>query len=75
MAIASVNPATGEMLREFAPLTSTESETRLARAEIAFQQHRRSTLAELANPCSESPISSKPRRNNSRAARCGRAHG
>ncbi|CAN5638256.1 NAD-dependent succinate-semialdehyde dehydrogenase [soil metagenome] len=48
MAIASVNPATGEQLREFAPLIAAEVETKLSLAEAAFQQHRRTSFAERA---------------------------
>src|SRR3978361_1335625 len=48
MAIASINPATGERLAEFAELTAAEVESKLAAAEGAFQQHRRSSFAERA---------------------------
>jgi succinate-semialdehyde dehydrogenase/glutarate-semialdehyde dehydrogenase len=48
MAIASINPATGETLREFQPLTSEELEQKLANAEKAFRIHRRSAFAERA---------------------------
>ena len=48
MSIASVNPATGETLREFSPISSAEIERKLATAERAFQQHRRSTFEERA---------------------------
>ncbi|HEY0098106.1 MAG TPA: NAD-dependent succinate-semialdehyde dehydrogenase [Pyrinomonadaceae bacterium] len=48
MAIASVNPATGEKLREFAPLTEAEIEEKLERAARAFQTHRRTSFAERA---------------------------
>src|SRR5207248_5768201 len=41
MAIASINPATGEKLRDFTPIDDVEIEKRLKRAEQAFQQHRR----------------------------------
>lgn len=41
MAIASVNPATGETLRSFEPLTADEIEQRLGRAAAAFERHRR----------------------------------
>jgi len=40
MAIASINPATGEKLREFAVHSDAEIETRLQRAEKAFAHHR-----------------------------------
>ncbi len=48
MAIASRNPATGETLREFTPLTTSEIEAKLARAETAFQHLRRRSFAERA---------------------------
>jgi len=46
--IASVNPASGEVLREFRALALPELEAKLATAERAFQQHRRSSFAERA---------------------------
>ncbi len=46
MAIASRNPATGETLREFTPLTSAEIEVKLANANAAFQQPGRRTFEE-----------------------------
>ncbi|HEX8457777.1 MAG TPA: NAD-dependent succinate-semialdehyde dehydrogenase [Pyrinomonadaceae bacterium] len=48
MAIASVNPATGETLREFAPHSDAEVEAKLQRAAAAFAVHRRATFAERA---------------------------
>ncbi|HEX8131056.1 MAG TPA: NAD-dependent succinate-semialdehyde dehydrogenase [Pyrinomonadaceae bacterium] len=48
MAIASVNPATGEKWREFAPLAEAEIEDKLRRAAEAYRQHRRTTFAERA---------------------------
>src|SRR5438067_7900670 len=48
MAIASINPATGEKLKEFAPFNDAEIEKRLKRAEHAFQQHRRESLPKRA---------------------------
>jgi succinate-semialdehyde dehydrogenase/glutarate-semialdehyde dehydrogenase len=46
MAIASVNPATGEKLKELSPFDDTEIEKRLSRAQKAFQKYRRTTFAE-----------------------------
>ena len=46
--IASVNPASGETLRTFEPLTDSDIETRLARAERAWQSYRRSATGERA---------------------------
>lgn len=48
MAIASVNPATGEKLREFAPLSEAEIEEKLQRAELAYRAHRRTSFGERA---------------------------
>jgi succinate-semialdehyde dehydrogenase / glutarate-semialdehyde dehydrogenase len=46
MPIATINPATGETLRTFTPLTASELEARLACAESAYRRHRRTTFAE-----------------------------
>jgi succinate-semialdehyde dehydrogenase/glutarate-semialdehyde dehydrogenase len=46
MAIASINPATGEKLKEFAPFDNSEIETRLSRADKAFRKYRRTTFTE-----------------------------
>ncbi len=48
MAIASVNPATGERLREFAPHSEAEVATRLARAAEAFVIWRATPIRERA---------------------------
>src|SRR5947199_337859 len=48
MAIASINPATGEKLKEFSPFDDAEIEKRLSRAEQAFKRYRRTTLPERA---------------------------
>ena len=48
MAIASVNPATGEKSREFAPLTEAEIEEKLERAARAYDAHRRTSFAARA---------------------------
>jgi succinate-semialdehyde dehydrogenase/glutarate-semialdehyde dehydrogenase len=45
MAIASINPATGERLREFEPLDDAALEEKLAAAEKAFQTHRLSPFS------------------------------
>ncbi|MEY2540031.1 MAG: succinate-semialdehyde dehydrogenase / glutarate-semialdehyde dehydrogenase [Verrucomicrobiota bacterium] len=44
MAITSINPATGETLKEFSAMDDAEIEHRLQRAERAFAQHRRNPL-------------------------------
>ncbi|MGI8956513.1 MAG: NAD-dependent succinate-semialdehyde dehydrogenase [Chthoniobacterales bacterium] len=48
MAIASINPATGEKLREFEPLTEAELEQKLAAADAAFRVHRKTSFADRA---------------------------
>ncbi len=48
MTIATINPATGETIKHFAPLTDTELEARLTLAEQTFQHYRQTTLAERA---------------------------
>jgi succinate-semialdehyde dehydrogenase/glutarate-semialdehyde dehydrogenase len=46
MPIASINPATGENLKEFSPFDDAEIEKRLSRAENAFIKYRRTTFTE-----------------------------
>jgi succinate-semialdehyde dehydrogenase/glutarate-semialdehyde dehydrogenase len=46
--IASVNPATGETLRTFHPLTAQEIEDKLARAAAAYDRYRRTAYSERA---------------------------
>src|SRR5947207_15461286 len=48
MAIASINPATRETLREFNSLTNEEIEQKLTAAETAFRIHRGTTFSERA---------------------------
>src|SRR5947199_1508368 len=48
MPLASINPATGEKLKEFSPLNDAEIEKRLSQAEKAFKRYRRTTLPERA---------------------------
>src|SRR5215813_5105470 len=48
MTIASVNPATGEKLREFTLLTAAQVETKLAAANEAFANYRQSSLRQRA---------------------------
>ncbi|WP_432003846.1 NADP-dependent succinic semialdehyde dehydrogenase [Streptomyces sioyaensis] len=45
MAIATVNPATGETLKTFDALNAGEIEDHLVRADQAFQEHRRTSFA------------------------------
>jgi succinate-semialdehyde dehydrogenase/glutarate-semialdehyde dehydrogenase len=49
MAIASINPATGEKLREFPPHDDIEIEKRLKRAATAFEKHRRAPFTRRAD--------------------------
>jgi succinate-semialdehyde dehydrogenase/glutarate-semialdehyde dehydrogenase len=44
MAIATVNPATGETLKTYEPLTDAALEDKIARAAAAFQSYRRTTI-------------------------------
>ena len=44
--IASINPANGETLRVFDPLTDARIEEKLARAEAAYAVHRRTSIAD-----------------------------
>ena len=46
MAIATINPATGETIETFPPLSTTELEGRLVRAATVFQRHRLTSFAE-----------------------------
>jgi succinate-semialdehyde dehydrogenase/glutarate-semialdehyde dehydrogenase len=48
MAIQTTNPATGEVVKTFDPLSADEIEARLARAHAAFVEHRSTTFADRA---------------------------
>jgi succinate-semialdehyde dehydrogenase/glutarate-semialdehyde dehydrogenase len=48
MAIATTNPATGETLRSFEPLSKDEIDQRIGRAAQAFESYRLTTLHERA---------------------------
>ena len=48
MAIASTNPATGELLQSFDALTEEQIEEKLSTAATAFRSYRRTTFAERA---------------------------
>ena len=48
MPIASANPATGQVVRTFQPLTAEQLEARLQCAADAYQRHRRTPIAERA---------------------------
>src|SRR3954470_2073850 len=49
MPIASVNPTTGETLREFSAIDSRQLDEKLAKADRAFRLHRKTSFAERAN--------------------------
>jgi succinate-semialdehyde dehydrogenase/glutarate-semialdehyde dehydrogenase len=48
MAIATINPATGEVVKTFPELTDAEIEQKLQKAVKAFARHRQTTFAERA---------------------------
>ncbi len=48
MAIATINPATGEMLHAFEPLAEAQIEEKLQRAADTFREYRRTSFAERA---------------------------
>jgi succinate-semialdehyde dehydrogenase / glutarate-semialdehyde dehydrogenase len=48
MAIASINPATGELLKTFEPLSTPQIEEKLQLAASAFRVHRRTPFADRA---------------------------
>ena len=48
MSIATTNPATGEVLKTFAPLTPAELEAKIQLAAAAFRDHRRTPFSERA---------------------------
>ena len=49
MAIATTNPATGEVLKTFEPLDAAQIEQKLQLAASAFRKHRRTPFAERAS--------------------------
>ncbi len=49
MAIATTNPATGEVVKSFEPLTGAQIEQKLQLAASAFRSHRQTTFAERAS--------------------------
>lgn len=46
MAIATINPATGETLKTFTPLSNSEIETKLALAQSTFESYRQTSFAQ-----------------------------
>src|ERR1043166_5050998 len=49
MAIASINPATGETVKEFAAIDSRQIEEKLRKAEGAFQSYRKTSFEQRAS--------------------------
>jgi succinate-semialdehyde dehydrogenase / glutarate-semialdehyde dehydrogenase len=49
MAIATTNPATGEVVKTFEPLTAAQIEQKLQLAASAFRSHRKTSFAERAS--------------------------
>jgi succinate-semialdehyde dehydrogenase / glutarate-semialdehyde dehydrogenase len=49
MAIATINPATGELMKTFEPLSTPEIEQKLQLAASAFRVHRRTSFADRAS--------------------------
>jgi succinate-semialdehyde dehydrogenase/glutarate-semialdehyde dehydrogenase len=49
VAIATMNPATGEVVKSFEPLTTAQIEQKLQLAASAFRIHRQTSFAERAN--------------------------
>ncbi len=48
MAIATINPATGELVKKFEPLTNAEVEAKVKRAAETFPEYRKVPFAERA---------------------------
>jgi succinate-semialdehyde dehydrogenase / glutarate-semialdehyde dehydrogenase len=48
MAISTINPATGQLLKTFEPLSDAQLEEKLQQAEDAFARHRKMSFAERA---------------------------
>ncbi|WP_204103157.1 MULTISPECIES: NAD-dependent succinate-semialdehyde dehydrogenase [Spirulina sp. CCY15215] len=48
MAIATINPANGETLKTFAPLTAEEIQSKLARGQSAFVRYRKTKMGDRA---------------------------
>lgn len=46
MPIASINPATGELLKRFEPLSDAQIDQKIARSATAFSKHRQTSFAE-----------------------------
>ncbi len=46
MGIATINPATGETIKPFTPLTAEEIEAKLASGEKAYQSYRKTSMAQ-----------------------------
>ena len=56
MAIATINPATGETIKTFTPLSDAEVETKLALAQSTFEEYRHTTFEQRSqwlNRCAD----------------------
>src|SRR5881394_956246 len=49
MGIASTNPASGEIVKEFAAIDSRQIEEKLAKADRAFRSYRKTSFTKRAN--------------------------
>jgi len=49
MAIATINPATGEVVKTFEPLTEEQIDQKLQLAASAYREHRRTSFADRAS--------------------------
>ena len=66
MAIATINPATGETLKTFEEMSEAEVERCIAAATAAFASYRLTNFAERPGGCARRPKSSTARRTRSR---------
>ena len=48
MGIATINPATGELVKSFEALTDAEIESKLALAQQAFESYRQTSMSQRA---------------------------
>ncbi|WDT75555.1 MAG: aldehyde dehydrogenase family protein [Candidatus Manganitrophus sp.] len=46
MAVATINPATGEIIKTFTPLTDPQIDEKIEKAEETFRSYRRSSFAD-----------------------------
>ena len=60
MAIATINPATGETLKTYEPLTDEALEDKIARAAAAWATYRLTTPSSGSAGCAPPPTCSTP---------------